>query len=97
MGEAENLDMISSEHYRVGQTIVHLGWVDLDLVSSLGWWAATVATYCPSMVMEQIKAKSTQPKSETFWVTLYTVQVSSLPCISIAINLFLSSDVVVRE
>ena len=25
-----------------------LGFVDLDLGSSPGWWAATVATYCPS-------------------------------------------------
>ena len=25
-----------------------LDWVDLDLGSSPGWWAATVATYCPS-------------------------------------------------
>ena len=27
----------SSCLYRVGQVVVHLGWVDLDLVSSLSW------------------------------------------------------------
>ena len=29
-----------------------LGWVDLDLGSSPGWWAASVATYCPSRMVE---------------------------------------------
>ena len=38
-----------------------LGWVDLDLGSSLGWWAATVATYCPSRMVEHPKCKSTKP------------------------------------
>ena len=27
------------------------GFVDLDLGSSPGWWAATVATYCPSRMV----------------------------------------------
>ena len=27
---------------------LRLGWVDLDLGSSPGWWAVTVAPYCPS-------------------------------------------------
>ena len=31
------------------------GWVDL------GWWAATVATYCQSRVVEHPKSKSTKP------------------------------------
>ena len=38
-----------------------LGWVDLDLVSSPGWWAASVATYCPSRMVEHPKSNSTQP------------------------------------
>ena len=41
--------------------LVDLGWVDLDLGSSTGWWAATVATYCPSRVVEHLKSKSTKP------------------------------------
>ena len=35
--------------------------VDLDFGSSLGWWAATVAIYCPSRMVEHLKSKSTQP------------------------------------
>ena len=38
---------------------------DLDLGSSLGWWAATVATYCPSRMVEHPKSKSTQPRYST--------------------------------
>ena len=34
--------------YSLGLVAWQLGWVDLDLGSSPGWWAATVATYCPS-------------------------------------------------
>ena len=40
-----------------------MGWVDLDLGSSPGWWAATVAAYCPGRMVEHPKAKSTQPMS----------------------------------
>ena len=47
-----------------------LGYVDLDFGSSLGWWAATIATYCPSRMMEHLIPILTQPRSETFWVTL---------------------------
>ena len=36
-----------------------LGWVDLEFP---GWWAATVATYCPSRLGEHPKSKSTQPR-----------------------------------
>ena len=39
---------VIQNEYRVIQQVSDLGWVDLDLGSSLGWWAATVATYCPS-------------------------------------------------
>ena len=48
--------------YRVGQVVVfvYLGWVDLDLGSSLGWWAANVATYCPCKIAENCKSKSTK-------------------------------------
>ena len=48
-----------------------LGWVDLDLGSSLGWWAATVATYCPSRMVEHSKSKSTQSSCQTTSPTLY--------------------------
>ena len=58
-------------NYRVTPKVSDLGWVDLDLGSSLGWWAATIATYCPSRMMEHLIPISTQPRSETFWVTLY--------------------------
>ena len=33
--------------------------------------AATVATYCPSRMVEHPKSKSTQPRFATRWVTLY--------------------------
>ena len=36
--------------------------VDLDLGSSPGCWAATVATYCPSRMVELPKYKSTKPR-----------------------------------
>ena len=45
-----------------------------------GWWAATVATYCPSRPGELPKSKSTQPRSTRRCVTLYVVS----PCISIS-------------
>ena len=49
-----------NEHlYRVGLVVWQLGWADLDLGSSPGWWAATVATYCPSRMVEHSKSKST--------------------------------------
>ena len=53
------------------QVVVHLGWVDSDLGSSLGWRAATVATYCPGRVVEHPKFKSTQPRCTTTWDALY--------------------------
>ena len=34
--------------YRVTLVVEYLGWVDFDLGSSPGWWAATLATYYPS-------------------------------------------------
>ena len=48
-----------------------VGWVDLDLGSSPGWWAATVATYCPSRTVEHSKSKSTQPSCQTTSPTMY--------------------------
>ena len=47
--------------YRASHVLGDLGWVDLDLGSSPGWWAANVATYCPSRVVEHSKSKSTKP------------------------------------
>ena len=47
--------------YRASHVLVDLAWVDLDLGSSPGWWAATVATYCPSRVVKHPKSKSTKP------------------------------------
>ena len=47
--------------YRASHVLQDLGWIDLDLGSSPGWWAATVATYCPSRVVEHPKSKSTKP------------------------------------
>ena len=43
--------------YRVTLVVEILGWVDLDLGSFPAWWAAvTVATYCPSRVVEHPKS-----------------------------------------
>ena len=38
-----------------------LGFEDGNLKSSLGWWADTVATYCPSRLGELPKFLSTKP------------------------------------
>ena len=51
--------------HRVTLVVEYPGWVDLDLGSSPGWWAAIIASYCPSRVVEHPKSKSTQPRSET--------------------------------
>ena len=56
--------------YRVILVVSELGWVDLDLRCSLGWWAATVAIYCPSRMVEHLKMKLTQPNCETTRITL---------------------------
>ena len=55
--------MSSIAQYWVSHLVADLGWVNLDLGSSPGWWAATVATYCPSRMVEHPKSKSTQPGS----------------------------------
>ena len=57
--------------YRAILVVSELGWVDLYLRCSLGWWAATVVTYCPSRMVEHLKMKSTQPNCETTRITLY--------------------------
>ena len=44
-----------------GASGLRLGWVELDLGNSPGWWAASVATYCPSRMVEHPKSNSTQP------------------------------------
>ena len=46
--------------------VEYFGWVGLDLGSSPDWWAATVATYCPSRMVEHSKSKSTQPRYKVF-------------------------------
>ena len=60
--------------YRASHVLVDMGWVDLNLGSSPGWWAATVATYCPSRVVDHPKSKSTTPSlrgHETPWGLSY--------------------------
>ena len=57
--------------YRVSHLLAELGWVDLNLGSSPGWWAAPVDTFCPSRMVEHPKSKSTQPRFVRRWDTLY--------------------------
>ena len=45
--------------YRETLVVEYIGCVDLVLGSSPGWWADTVATYCPSRMVEHPKSKST--------------------------------------
>ena len=40
---------------------IYMGWVNSELQSSPGWWVATVATFCPSRLVQHPKSKSTQP------------------------------------
>ena len=49
------------EKVQSGASGERLGWVDLDLRSSPSWWATSVATYCPSRMVEHPKSNSTQP------------------------------------
>ena len=65
--------------YRVGQVVMHLGWGDFNLGSSLGCWAATVITYCPFRLVDYLKPKPTQPRCATTCPTLYS-RVSSCVC-----------------
>ena len=51
------LSLNARKLYIVTLVVEYLGWVDLDLGSSIGWWAATVATYCPSRMVEHPKSK----------------------------------------
>ena len=46
--------------YRVIHSNIYMGWLDSDIGSSPGLWAATVATYCPSRQEQHSKSKSTQ-------------------------------------
>ena len=45
--------------YRVILVVLELGWVDLDLRCSPGWWAVTAATYCQGSIVEHRKSQST--------------------------------------
>ena len=62
--------MAFEQRYRVSLVVEYLGWVDLDLESFPGWWAATVATYCPNRMVEHPKSMSTQPRYSTTSVTV---------------------------
>ena len=49
--------------YRVFHLVMALGWVDFEMDSSPGGWAATVDIYCPSRTVKPPKSESTQTKS----------------------------------
>ena len=49
--------------------VVHLGWVDSDLLSSPGWWAVTGYLLLDRRV-EHPKSKAAQPRYATTMVTL---------------------------
>ena len=63
--------LVFESNYRVTKVVADLGLVGLDLGSSPGSWAATVATYCPNQMVQHPKSKSTQLRSATTLVTLY--------------------------
>ena len=50
---------------KVTLVVEYLGCFDLDLRSSPGWWAATIATYCPSRMVEHPKSLLNPTKSLT--------------------------------
>ena len=60
--ELKIIYMLCFTKYRVTLVVGYPGWVDFNLESSAGWWAATVVTYCPSRVVEHPKSKLTQPR-----------------------------------
>ena len=62
--------------YRVAIPVVLLGSVDLDLRSSPGWLADTVATYCPSRMVEHSKSKPTHPRCTNGIATVYHFNLS---------------------
>ena len=59
--------------YKASHVLEDLGWVDLDLGIWGVWWAATVATYCLSRMVEHPKSKSAKPRFDTRWVIMYRV------------------------
>ena len=61
IGGSASPDLMQVMIYRASHVLVDLGWVDLDLRSSPGWWASTIATDSPSRVVEHPKSKSTKP------------------------------------
>ena len=63
--------VIVAKLYRYRRLPGYLGWVDLNLWTSPGWFAATVATYCPNRSVEHPKSKSTQPRYPGRRRTLY--------------------------
>ena len=69
--------MSSWVHYRVIQKITDFGWVDLDLGSSLGWWAATYYGYpLPKQDDETIQILV----NPTCWITPYWSEVILQQC-----------------
>ena len=71
---------VSATLYRASHVLVDLGWVDLDLGSSPGWWAAT---YCSYLLPEQGGGTSqiqvNKIQSTRTWDALYTYNVEVLP------------------
>ena len=67
--------------YSVALVVEYLGWVDLDLGSSLGWWASILATYYTSRMEEHLKSMFNKPGYSTNRVTLYyaTEKISGCP------------------
>ena len=61
------------ESYKVTHAVSNLGWIDLDLGSSLGWQDSTETTYCIGMMVQPHKSESTQPRHVTLYHHLVSV------------------------
>ena len=72
-----------SLHLQSGAAYHSLVFEDVDLGSSPGWWAASVATYCPSRMEEHSKFKSTKPSCQTTSPTLYMIGVQKIRIVCI--------------
>ena len=60
-----------------GASGLRLGWVDLDLGSSPGWWAASIATYCPSRMVEHPKSKL-RSRCEKYTTMCFSINMNCL-------------------
>ena len=76
--------------------VSELGRVDSDLRCSLGWWADTVATYCPSRIVEHLTSKSTQPNSENTRITLYITKIKK-PILSFTMQLMVLKVMIAKQ